>query len=97
MAKEAKPRGLVLTLDGAPDTPHTFPGVTGLFRPGEPVPVGEGYDISLERAKEIDADAGAPLSLVDLGPRQVKAQERKQEAEEQAAQQGEVADPGEVV
>lgn len=65
--KTTTPQGLRLTLPGAPDTPHVIPGVPGLYRPGTPTPVGGDTDVvTLERAREIDADEGVPLGLVDM-------------------------------
>ena len=62
-----KPKGLVLTLGGAPSEPHTVPGVPGQFHPDRPVPVGgKGDLISLERAKALSDNPAFPLALVDL-------------------------------
>lgn len=63
----AAPKGLLLTLGGAPSEPHTVPGVPGLFHPDRPVPVGNPGDaVSLERAKKLADDPAFPLELVDL-------------------------------
>lgn len=71
-SRKAPQHGLRLTLPGAPDTPHVIPGVPGLYRPGTPTPVGGDTDVvTLERAREIDADAGVPLGLVDMTAKEV--------------------------
>jgi hypothetical protein len=43
--------GLVLTLEGAPGTPHTIPGLPGYFRADVPTPVGGENELSLDAAK----------------------------------------------
>lgn len=58
-------QGLILTLGGAPNTPHCIPGVPGLFRPDVATPVGEGCNISLEDAKALDAGP-EDLALVEI-------------------------------
>lgn len=61
------PKGLRLTLPGAPDTPHVVSGVPGLYRPSRPTPVGGDTDpLTLEAAEALDADPDVPLKLVDL-------------------------------
>lgn len=64
MAAAKKPKGLVLTLGGAPNTPHFIPGVSGLFRPDIPTPVG--LAVSEAEAKKLDSDPSMPLALVDI-------------------------------
>ncbi len=72
--KNTTPKGLRLTLPGAPDTPHVVPGIPGLYRPGTPTPVGgDGDPVNTERATELDADAGVPLELVDMTEMEAEA------------------------
>lgn len=49
-----------------------------------PRPVGVGYDISLEQAKECDKDEGHPLSLVEIKAAEVKAAEEQAQADLEA-------------
>jgi len=73
----AKRQGLRLTLPGAPNTPHTVPGVPGLFHPSEPTPVGGVGELPTEAAQELHADEGCPLELVDIPEAEVPAAEEK--------------------
>lgn len=63
---ESKTQGLRLTLGGAPDTPHTIPGVPGLFRPNVPTPVGGPGEIDAKLAKKLHDDKKVDLELVDI-------------------------------
>jgi hypothetical protein len=65
----SKTYGLRLTLPGAPATPHTIPGVPGLYRPDVPTPVGDGTPVPLDRAREIAADPATYLELVEIAKR----------------------------
>ncbi len=66
-SRKAPEHGLHLTLPGAPDTPHVVPGVPGFYRPGQPTPVGgDGDPVTLQRARELAADGGVPLGLVEM-------------------------------
>jgi hypothetical protein len=60
----AKPKGLILTLEGAPNTPHVVEGVPGLYRPDVPTPIGE--TVGFEQAKKYDADESVPLKIVEI-------------------------------
>lgn len=65
--KEAPAKGLRLNLPGAPATWHFVMGVPGYYSTEVSTPVGaEGDLVSLERAKELDANPGVPLELVDM-------------------------------
>lgn len=57
--------GLCLTLGGAPNTPHTVPGLPGYFRPDIPTPVGGDGQMSLEDAKAAAASCDV-LELVEV-------------------------------
>lgn len=71
MAKSTKQYGLRLTLGGAPDTPHQFPGFPGLYRPSRPTPVGGPGEATLEQAQEVDKKRGFPLELVEMTAKEV--------------------------
>jgi len=71
----AKRQGLRLNLPGAPNTPHTVPGVPGYFYPDAPTPVGGPGELSLEAAKDCDRDKGCPLELIEIKPSEVEAAE----------------------
>lgn len=89
--------GLLLTLGGAPLTPHRItipdseaPGVDG-FLPGEyhptiPTPLDDVPGMTLERARKLDADPSVHLKLVDLDPKAAEAA-AKAEAERLAAEE----------
>lgn len=72
MASSKPAKGLVLSLGNAPDTPHVVIGeagaaLPGLYRPGRATVVGgPGDPLTLEAAREFDADPGCPLRLVDV-------------------------------
>lgn len=76
----SKRQGLRLSLPGAPNTPHTVPGVPGYFYPEAPTPVGGEGELSMEAAEAFDKDKGCPLQLVDIKPSEVE------DAEELAAE-----------
>lgn len=68
MAASKKPGGkaapaLILTLGGAPASPHTVTGLPGLFRPDRPVPVGGPGEATLAQAKAASADPGVPVTI----------------------------------
>lgn len=64
MASASKQQGLILTLEGAPNTPHLVTGVPGLYRPNIPTPIGE--VMTLAEAKRISDDESIPLDLVEV-------------------------------
>jgi hypothetical protein len=71
---DAKPKGsqgLRLTVGGAPNVPHTVPGVPGLYRPDDPVPVGGPGELDVDTAKSIHEDKAVPLELVDVPAKDV--------------------------
>jgi hypothetical protein len=70
-----KRQGLRLNLPGAPNTPHTVPGVPGYYYPDAPTPVGDTGELSLEAAKDLHKDKGCPLELVDIRAAEVDAAE----------------------
>jgi hypothetical protein len=72
--------GLVLTLGGAPATPHVIAGVPGHFRPNVPTPVGEEGEIPLEDAKAFAKEHD--LALVEITD--AKAKKAKKLAEDTA-------------
>lgn len=63
--------GLRLTLGGAAHHPHVVDGVRGLYQPDVPTPVGVPGAVSLEQAREIDANPSIPLELIDIADEQV--------------------------
>ena len=71
----AKRQGLRLSLPGAPNTPHTVPGVPGYFYPDAPTPVGLAGEIELPAAKELAGDEGVPLELIEIKASEVEAAE----------------------
>lgn len=98
----APTQGLILTLDGAPPTPHTVTGVPGTYRTGVPTPVGDGCRITDERAAKLDADASIPLKLVPLTDPQKAAETATSDvaaakAGARVAQQGAKGDEREVI
>lgn len=67
---EAK-HGLILTLPGAPATPHIVYDAAGILVPGYfhrdvPTPVGGDGDLGLATARELADDPSTHLALVDL-------------------------------
>lgn len=80
--------GLMLDLGGAPNTPHWVPGVAGLFRPDVATVVGGPGEVTLDRAREVDADPGVPLKLVKVPAGEVKALRERAQAEHQAHRGG---------
>ena len=62
---DAKTVGLVLTLKGAPETPHTVVGLRGQYRSTQPTPIGGENEPTIEEAKAAIAN-GAPVELVDI-------------------------------
>jgi hypothetical protein len=71
----SKRQGLRLSLPGAPNTPHTVPGVPGYYYPDAPTPVGGPGELPLDAAKHLDRERGCPLELVDIKPSEVEAAE----------------------
>jgi hypothetical protein len=77
-----KPCGLVLTLAGAPLTPHTVVGFRGQYRPDRPTPIGGDGQVTVDEANAAIA-AGAPLELVNIA--KTKLDELQQLANEDLA------------
>ena len=63
---ESKTKGLRLTVGGAPEVPHTIPGVPGLYLPNRPVPVGGPGELDEKSAKALNDDKTVPLEVVDV-------------------------------
>lgn len=59
-----KRKGLLLTLGGAPNTPHVIEGLPGYFSPTVPHLVGD--DLSLDAAKQAVKDHPDLLKLVEV-------------------------------
>lgn len=59
-------KGLRLTLEGAPLTPHMVAGVPGYYNPHRATPVGGDGELDLEYAKKLADDPAVPLELVDI-------------------------------
>lgn len=74
--KEEKRRGLVLTLPGAPTTPHRVGEWPGHYRPDIATPVGGDGEITIELAEQADKDKSVPLKLVDITADKVAEAER---------------------
>lgn len=73
----AKRHGLILTLGGAPATPHMVSPLPGYYRPDVPHLVGgEGDDLTLDEAKEAAKEHGDILKLVDVSEAKVAEAER---------------------
>lgn len=73
-----KRKGVLLTLGGAPDTPHIIEGLPGYFSPSQPRMVGE--DFTLEAARQAVEDHGDVLELVDVPAGKAGAAETAHEA-----------------
>lgn len=75
--RKHNPKGLRLTLPGAPGTPHVVPGVPGFYRPDQPTPVGsDGDPVDEQRARELHDDPAIPLELVDMTAKDADAARR---------------------
>lgn len=68
-----KAYGLVLDLGGAPNSPHEVPNVYGTFRPDRPTPVGGPGEPTLAQARELSANEGVHLKLVEINPGDVQS------------------------
>lgn len=67
--------GLLLTLGGAPNTPHTVEGLPGYYRPDIPTPVGGDGELSLEAAREA-AKNNDDLKIVELSGKRLEDAEQ---------------------
>jgi hypothetical protein len=67
---ESKPLGLILTLKGAPETPHTVVGVRGQYLTVRATAIGGDGELSLQEAKDAIAN-GAPFELVNIAAKDV--------------------------
>lgn len=85
-----KAQGLRLTLGGAPNTPHTIVGIPGVYRPGDPVPVGGPGELSEDGAKGLHENAAVPLELVSV-PAKDLDRLREQAEEDRANARGGLA------
>lgn len=86
-SKAAKAPAVVLTLGGAPPVAHTILGLYGTFRPDRPTPVGGPGELTLQQAKDADADEGCPLELVQI-PESEVPKLRKQAEQDRRAEAG---------
>ena len=82
-------QGLVLTLAGAPLTPHVIVGLRGLYRPDVPTPIGGDGEVSVDEANAAIAN-GAPLELVDIAAKDLDAAKAQHEEDLAAARTGAV-------
>lgn len=64
--KARKYPALVLTLGGAPASPHLLEGLPGLYRPDVATVIGGPGEPSLQQAEAVLAVPGVPLALVYL-------------------------------
>lgn len=90
-AAGSKRYGLKLALPGAPQTPHTVPGVNGFFMPNVATPVGGPGEIPLEFARRLDADESMHLELVELTEAEATEARAQQDAIRQASREGVIA------
>lgn len=73
----AKRHGLILTLGGAPATPHMVSPLPGYYRPDVPHLVGgDGDDLTLEQAREAAETHSDVLKLVEVPAAAVADAER---------------------
>ena len=86
----AKNVGLLLTLGGAPEVPHTVVGVRGQYRPDRPTPIGGPGELTITEA-EAAIENGAPLEIVEISKTKLDALRAAAAAELQQARQGAVA------
>lgn len=80
------PKGLRLTLGGAPASPHFVAGVPGLYRPDIPTPVGHEGEMSIEEAEGYANDPAIPLELIEF--RGLKEAQEQAQADIDAARSG---------
>jgi len=82
-------KGLILTLGGAPNTPHFFPqsGLPGFYRPDAPTPVGADGEVELDHAKEAH-DGPLPVKLVDIPASEVAPAEKRAKRDHAEAVRG---------
>ena len=60
-----KPVGVILTLTGAPETPHTVVGLRGQYLPNRATPIGGPGEITVAEVEAAIAN-GAPLEIVSV-------------------------------
>jgi hypothetical protein len=87
--------GLLLTLGGAPDVPHTIPGVTGFVSPSVPLNI-EDAGLTVTEARELAKDSGGAFKVVEIKPGQlhktedfqheVEAENRNEQSEDHASE-----------
>ena len=81
----SKRYGLLLTLEGAPATPHVLAGLPGHFRPGVPRPVGgDGDALTLDQAKTAVKERKDVLELVEITSTNFTVAEAEKLAEQDA-------------
>ena len=88
MADKKTAPALILTLGGAPDTPHAIPGYPGLYRPGRPTPIGGPGEITEDQARELDKAEGTPLKLVRVPADEIDGLREQQAEDIRASRQG---------
>lgn len=80
--------GLRLTLGGAPDTPHTIPGLPGQYRPSRATPVGGQGEPTEEQAREADKKRGTAVELVELTEKELEKARELHNLDVEAARSG---------
>ena len=87
MTTKTENPGLILSLKGAPGTPHTIVGLRGLYRPDTPTPIGGEGEVTVAEAKAA-IEAGAPLELVSIPKGKLDAVRAEVEADLHEARLG---------
>lgn len=71
-AKKTSP-ALILTLGGAPASPHSVTGAPGMYRPDRATPVGGPGEATLSQAQAFHDDPGVPLKLIRVPDNDITA------------------------
>lgn len=58
--------GLILTLGGAPCSPHRVGNLPGMYRPDRPTPTGGPGECTASQAIAANEDPGCPVALVQI-------------------------------
>lgn len=88
MGEKKTAPALILDLPGAPNTPHTIPGVPGLYRPDRATPVGAPGEVTEDQAKDLAADEGTHLKLVRVSADEVDDLREQAQNDLRAAREG---------